>query len=349
MTMDGPHRRVRRLPRARLVGLAAVLGLLLAVLVLPSAHTAFSATTGTPLNSLAADRLQPPGGLSVAQSCSYITFRAATTGAGTDSLTLPVPAGTLANDLLLAQVAHTYTTADLTAPGWELVRRDSSSTSLTSALYRRTAVAGEPSATFTFPAGTGVRMTGAVTTYGGVSTTTPIDDSAGVSGHGGVATTPAVTTATANTVLVRVIASAYEAYPAPPGTTQRWQYPSATGGISAGQESFVGPGTAVARDSSSPSSTSAYWVGQTVALRRGPGTPSAVVSWTATPSSWAAGYGGERIVGGVSQGTQSVPSVTVTTVTDPNLVNGTPYTYRIWAYRGAWTSPVLERTLIPNC
>jgi len=349
MTMNEPHRRVRRVLDARLVGAVAVLALLVAVLALPPASSAFSARTGTPVNSMAADRLQPPGSLSVAQSCSYITFRAATTAAGTDSLTLPVPAGTVANDLLLAQVAHTPTTADPTAPGWELVRRDSSPTSLTSALYRRTAVAGEPSATFTFPAGTGVRMTGAVAAYGGVSTTTPIDDSAGVSGHGGVATTPAVTTTTGNTVLVRFVANAYEAYPAPPGTTHRWQYPSATGGISAGQESFVGPGTAGPRDSSSPSSTSADWVGQTVALRRGPGTPSAVVSWTATPSSWAAGYGGERIVGGVSQGSQSVPSVSVTTVTDPNLVNGTSYTYRIWAYSGAWTSPVLQKTLTPNC
>lgn len=38
-----------------------------------------------------------------------------------------------------------------------------------------------------------------------------------------------------------------------------------------------------------------------------------------------------------------------TTVTDPGLVNGTTYTYRIWAYRGSWVSPSVTTTLTPNC
>src|SRR3712207_9396384 len=69
--MDGPHRRARRVPGVRLVGLVTALGLLVAVLTLPSAYSAFSATTGNRANSLAADRLQPPSGLTVTQTCSY--------------------------------------------------------------------------------------------------------------------------------------------------------------------------------------------------------------------------------------------------------------------------------------
>ncbi len=350
--MDGPHRRVRRAPGARLVGLVAVLGLLVAVLALPSAHTAFSAATTNPASALAADGLQPPSGLTATHACSAppdIAFRAATTAASTGSLTLAAPPGTVAGDLLLAQVSHVHTTAALTAPpSWTLVRRDSGSTALTSALYRRTAVAGEPSATFTFPAGSGVAMIGGVAAYSGVSRTDPVDASAGVSGYGGVAVTPAVTTSTANTVLVRFIANASEVYPAPPGTTQRWQHVSAAGGISAGDEPFAGPGTAASRNSPSPSGTSAYGVGQTVALRRAPGTPSAVLSWTPTPSSWATGYRGERIVGGALQASHPVPFGT-TTFTDAGLVNGTTYTYRVWAYRGAWTSDVVSTSLTTSC
>ncbi len=350
--MDGPHRRVRRAPGARLVGLVAVLGLLVAVLALPSAHTAFSAATTNPASALAADGLQPPSGLTATHACSAppdIAFRAATTAAGTGSLTLAAPPGTVAGDLLLAQVSHVYTTAALTAPpSWTLVRRDSGSTALTSALYRRTAVAGEPSATFTFPTGSGVAMVGGVAAYSGVSRTDPVDASAGVSGYGGVAVTPAVTTSTANTVLVRFIANASEAYPAPPGTTPRWQHTSAAGGISAGDEPFAGPGTTASRNSASPSGTSAYGVGQTVALRRAPGIPSIVLSWTPSPSSWATGYRGERIVNGAIQASHTVPSGT-TTVTDAGLANGTTYTYRVWAYRGSWVSPDVTTTLTPSC
>jgi hypothetical protein len=38
-----------------------------------------------------------------------------------------------------------------------------------------------------------------------------------------------------------------------------------------------------------------------------------------------------------------------TTVTDPGLVNGTTYTYRVWTYRGSWVSPDVTTTLTPSC
>lgn len=350
--MDRSYRRA--LP-ARLLAAVAALGLSVAVLALPPVHSAFSATAGSPASSLTADQLSPPSDPSAAQSCSVppnITFRAATTASGTDSLTLPVPTGTVAGDLLLAQVAHGYTAAARTAPsGWTLVREDSSSTVLTSALYVRTAGAGEPGATFSFPAGSGVSMAGGVAAYTGVSTTTPVDASAAAAGYGTTPYTPAVTTTVAHTMVVRFIANSTTSFPEPAGTAQRWRVATSgtnVGGVTASDEPFAGPGTVPQRDSVAQSSTSSHGIGQTVALRRPRGTPSAVLSWTATPSTWATGYRGQRIVGGVVQGSSAIP-IGTTTVTDPGLVNGTTYTYRIWAYRGSWVSPSVTATLTPNC
>ena len=85
-----------------------------------------------------------------------------------------------------------------------------------------------------------------------------------------------------------------------------------------------------------------------MALRQAPGTPSAVLSWTPSPSSWADGYRGERVVGGTVQRSSTLPMGT-TTVTDTGLVNGTTYTYRLWAYRGSWVSTVQTTTLTPSC
>jgi hypothetical protein len=55
-------------------------------------------------------------------------------------------------------------------------------------------------------------------------------------------------------------------------------------------------------------------------------------------------------VGGAVQLSSAVPSVTVTTVTDWGLSNGTTYTYRIRAYRGSWISSDVESTpLTTSC
>jgi len=53
-------------------------------------------------------------------------------------------------------------------------------------------------------------------------------------------------------------------------------------------------------------------------------------------------------VAGTVQATGAVPFGT-TTITDANLVNGTVYSYRVWAHRGAWVSPAVTTTLIPTC
>ena len=119
-------------------------------------------------------------------------------------------------------------------------------------------------------------------------------------------------------------------------------------GVSAGDVSFAGPGATPVRSSTSPSTFSSEWIGQTLALRPIPQQPAATLNWTATPSSWATGYRGERLVSGTVQRSSTLPMGT-TTVTDTGLVNGTTYTYRIWAYRGTWVSTAVTATLTPSC
>ena len=50
----------------------------------------------------------------------------------------------------------------------------------------------------------------------------------------------------------------------------------------------------------------------------------------------------------MAQGSSSVPMGT-TTAADAYLVNGTTYSYRVWAYRGAWVSTAATTTLTPSC
>ena len=355
----------RSVPRSHLVrrrhlaALVAALALVAAVLTLPTASAVFTSRTTNPANALAADRLQPPSGLTATTSClsSTIVFRAATKAAGSGSLVLPTPPGTSAGDLLVAQVSNWGGPAVLTPPaGWTLIRRDSAfqtngAAQVTSALFWRVAVATEP-ASATFQLAAAVDMAGGIAAYSGASTTSAVDAHEAATSTSATTTVPSVTTTVANTMLVHVITKRQEQLPAPGGTAERWRLISGTGtsiqGVSAGDASFAGPGATSARSSTSPSNFSSEWIGQTIALRPIPQQPAATLNWTATPSSWATGYRGERIVGGTVQATSSAPMGT-TTVTDPGLVNGTTYTYRIWAHRGTWVSTAVTTTLTPSC
>jgi hypothetical protein len=263
MTTDGPRRRVHRVPGARLAGLVAVLGLVVAVLALPSVHTAFSARSGTPVNSLAADQLRPPSALAVTQTCSYS----------------PV-----------------------------VLRGALASTRVASA---------------------------------------PVALAAGATGTGSTATTPALTTTATGAVVVHLLTRSGGQPPSPTGTTALWTHSSDSETVTAADEAFAGPGAVPQRTSTTAGSTTA-WIAQTVVLRPALEQVGATLTWTATPSSWADGYRGERVVGGTVQASRTVP-IGTTTVGDPGLANGTTYTYRVRAYRGSWVSTVQTTTLTPSC
>ena len=355
--MQRLSRRAGRSRRALLVRLCVGLAVLLLPATFPLTAASFTGSTADDGNSVAAAEVAAPSGLGVTQSCSpaaTIAFRAASSATGVDSLTLPTPSGTTAGDVLVAQVANRYTAYTLTAPsGWTLVRRDTSGSAVTSAVFWRVATSSEPaSATFSLSGTSGVQTVGGVVAYSGVRASSPVDVSGVSAGVGDTATTPSVTTTVANTRVVHLLTKRQETLPAPTGTTQRWRLISGTGtateGATAGDEPFVGPGSTAGRTSTA-GTFQAEWLAQTVALRPANGTPSANLTWTASPSTWATGYRLERSVGATVQATSTVTPISATSATDGPLVNGTTYSYRLWAYYGTWTSPAITATLTPSC
>ncbi|WP_369131738.1 fibronectin type III domain-containing protein [Modestobacter sp. I12A-02662] len=340
----------RRGLTAVLLGLAVLLA---GVSGLDATSAAFTATTSNPGNTLATDRLEPPGSLTVSPSCSApgIAVRGATTAVGTETLTLRIPAGTVQNDVLVAQVAYTGTKTALTAPaGWSQVLSNTNAPTLASVLYVKVAGTAEPDPTFAFPAGSGAQLTGGIAAYSGVSTTDPVDARSGFIANSTTVRPKEVTTTSAGTMVLSFVTVVGAAFNAPPEVTERWRQDNVAGlGVTATDEQFAGPGVTEKRAFTSPNGTTTNYVAQTVALRRGPAAPpSALVSWTPTPSSWAQGYRIERQAGTAPPVAQSLPLGT-TSSTDSPLTAGTTYTYRLWAYRGGWTSEALTVTATPTC
>ncbi|WP_116451399.1 hypothetical protein [Blastococcus litoris] len=350
------RRGTRRGLRALAAGLAA-LALVLAPAALDGTRAAFSATTSNVGDELATRQLQPPSGLTVTQSCAAapaVTRRASSTGTGTASVALPMPAGTTAGDFLLAHVAYHDGVQTLTAPsGWALVGQSTNSGSVTSAVFWKVAATGEPGAVFRHPnSGSAVLFAGGVTAFRGVRPVTP--PFADAVGSSFTATTPSVGTSNAGVQVVHLFSKTQGPLDPAPGATDF--YGDATGsgdtvhvGIRAAGETFAGPGSTPTR--SATAATSSRWVAQAVVLERVADTPSANLSWTKSSSSWADGYELTRQVGGGGQVTQpAVPGVATQAVTNGPLVNGTSYTFRLSASRGTWrSSAVAAAPFTPNC
>jgi MSHA biogenesis protein MshQ len=99
------------------------------------------------------------------------------------TLTLDVPSGTIADDVMIASVAVRPDTMNITAPaGWTLIRllTQGGGSSNRLATYYRVADGSEPASyTWTFTGGTHAGAVGGIATFSGVDTATPIDDEAG--------------------------------------------------------------------------------------------------------------------------------------------------------------------------
>ncbi|MCC6223265.1 MAG: right-handed parallel beta-helix repeat-containing protein [Thermoleophilia bacterium] len=121
-----------------------------------------------------------------ATASAAVALRASTTAvssAPTTSLSVALPAGTVAGDVLVAQVdARLSTSGRIAAPdGWTLVRRDVNVTpyaSLTQDVYVKVAGASEP-ASFRWTFSSSVGVGGAIVAYSGVDAATPVLASSG--------------------------------------------------------------------------------------------------------------------------------------------------------------------------
>ncbi|HZP48857.1 MAG TPA: C25 family cysteine peptidase [Vicinamibacterales bacterium] len=139
-------------------------------------------------------------------NASGVVFRAAASaGAASGNVTINVPAGTQANDVMLAAIGINANTPTVTAPGgWTLVRQTNNTNNTANALaiYRRVATTAEPASyTWTISANTGV--SGGIMSFSGVDLQNPIDVENGqANGNGTNQAAPAVTTTGTNEMIV---------------------------------------------------------------------------------------------------------------------------------------------------
>jgi hypothetical protein len=348
--MTRSRRRARRLPRRALAAVACAVALLTLTVVLPGASARFSSVTSNPAGAWATDGVAPPTALVAAQTCTQtpITFRGATASTSQSPLSLSRPSATQAGDVLVAQVTY-YGASTISAPSdWTLLFADTSGGVVTSAVYYKVATGVDAPATFTRPDSSPGDMVGGIVAYSGVDRSSPVAVTGRTTGAGETVTAPTVTTTVKDTVLVYFLAKAAAQFATPGGLRERWKLSSDSEGITAADESFVGPGTTPSRSFSSPGSTTAS-IAQTIALRPTAPLVEASLSWTASPSSWATGYRLERSAGGTVQSARSLTPVGTTSTTEGPLVNGTAYTFRLWAYHGTWTSTAVTAPLTPSC
>ena len=339
---------------AAVVAALAAVALVLAPAWLHGTGAAFSATTASTGDELATGRLQPPSGLTVTQTCAAapaITQRTPSSSTGTASVTLPMPPGTAAGDVLVAHVGYHDRAVALTAPsGWTLLGQTTDSGNhVTSAVYWKVATAGEPSAVFGHPDGASAVLAAGLTAFVGAREVAPQYGSA--TGSGTTATTPSLTTTATGVAVVHLLTKTREALPAPSGTTDLYGAVAAPGsggvGVRGAVETSAGPGATPSR--SATGAESSAWVTQALVLQRVRDTPSAALSWTPSTSSWAGGYVLSREVGGSTQATTMLPGVSTAGAAQGPLVNGTAYTFRLTTTGGTWRSSSVTAGLSPSC
>ncbi|HKQ26474.1 MAG TPA: DUF6701 domain-containing protein [Burkholderiales bacterium] len=121
------------------------------------------------------------------------------------ALRINLPAGVLANDVLIASIGITPSTAVITPPaGWTLVRRDNQAvaTANSLAIYQKIATGAEP-AFYDFTVATTDFAVGGIQAFFNVDTTTPVNVQAGnATASASTHTAPTVTPTVPNTLLV---------------------------------------------------------------------------------------------------------------------------------------------------
>ena len=322
---------------------------------------AFSGSSGNATDQWEATSLQPASGLSVAQVCTNdpvpVLHGSSSTTSGSGALTLTKPVGTVAGDLLLASVAVAGSPPEssLVAPaGWTKIVGTVHTGGVTTATYYHVTASGTSvTYTWTLPGGQAV---GGLLAYGGVHPKHPIDAYAAEVNEGGdkLIEAPSLTTTTTNVRLVAFFSQINTSVWSPPaGMTEAYEVASTTGGgpssdLSEESAAEARPTAGATGSRIATSSSGGKGVGQIIALRPS-ATPSAALSWTASPSTSTTGYRGRRFAAGVLEREGSVAGRTTTTATDGPLVNGTAYSFEIAATLGNWVSPATTATLTPDC
>ncbi|HEX5055520.1 MAG TPA: DUF6701 domain-containing protein [Gammaproteobacteria bacterium] len=168
------------------------------------------------------------------QAFAAVNFGSSTqAGVTSGSLTVSVPAGIAANDVMIAAIAVRPSTITINTPaGWTLIRTTTQGTGSTNrvASYYRVVTGAEPASyTWTF-SGANTGAVGGILSFSGVNTAAPIgNDNGQATGSSTNHTAPSVTTASANSMLVTIHEfSSAVAWTAPGGMTEAVDVPSQT-------------------------------------------------------------------------------------------------------------------------
>jgi RHS repeat-associated protein len=225
-----------------------------------------------------------------------IAFRSASSSETVPTTTLAInkPAGTAADDVLLAVVSARSDPAISPPAGWARVRSDLNGTSLTQTVFVRTAGGSEP-ASYTFTLSKPVTaVVGGLIAYSGMDPISPIDT------HGGQAnassasvTAPSITTTVADATVVGLFGTGNDAtFTQLSGMTERFDIlATGTSAVAAAADDAVqasaGPtGTKVAT-----ASKSGVNIGQLVALRPAAATVNLGRQTQHTAEDWDLGLG----------------------------------------------------------
>ena len=148
---------------------------------------------------------------------SYVAAASNASGGQVSSIVINRPAGTAANDLLVAALAQDGA-GTISAPAGWVQRLASNGTRLPQLVIFTKVATGSEAASYTFTSTVSQEFAGGIMSYRGVDTTSPIDASA-ISANAASTSSlaPSITTTTTNTVLVAFWACA-DADITPPGT-----------------------------------------------------------------------------------------------------------------------------------
>src|SRR5919197_147126 len=238
-------------------------------------------------------------------SAAGITFRAASSGSNlaTTTLQLPIPAGVVSGDVMLAGVSVRGKPTITPPSGWTVVVDNQLASTIRQTVYVHVAGGAEPAnVTWTFSkAGS---ASGGIVAYTGVDTANPIDAAAGQTQSSATITAPSVTTSASDDMLVAFFGTARTTDIVPAGSlTERYDVAASTTLryriSSEGSDQLLAASGATGTRTATTSGSSGN-VGQLVALRSGTPPPPDTTPPTVQSTSPSDGATGVSVSGNVT-------------------------------------------------
>ncbi len=248
------------------------------------ARWAVTETAGRWYLELALDDAKLPLPYVIDPAISNRSVGVSTPNAAAATEVVPVPAGVVAGDVLIAQLTMRNNTTITGVTGQpsgggaftSIDRRVTTGTVMAQEVFYRVATASEPTTSYTFALSASVKASAGIAAYvDGANQANPINVSNGQANNTASTTVaaPTVTTTVANTRLLTLVGAATGNATTTNWTgltNERWDTSSTSNGANTrtstglGDEAFVGPGVTPAR--SGTNVASAVSVGQTVAI-----------------------------------------------------------------------------------